>query len=267
MRLRSGTTLEQAEASGSEAEETMQDDNYSTQAVWGSPIPTSESPIDRRLSPSPPLGEAGPSNPAPTRPRPGQQSYPEAHHPGTDFLLYDSWRNDSADDFNYEEQTSNSQSPPNYSQSQSDPYNTSNPGSQPPPAAPSPPPNDYGHLAEDYGYENRRQPITPTQASPPMERYTQDQEAWNYEAPISAEQRRQMLTEDIPDLKRDREYDDKMEEDLTKLTEEERRRKRPRRRRGRASSPKDMRDRGRHRDSDRDRRGGGHGSGQAVWSA
>ncbi|KAG4443201.1 hypothetical protein IFR05_001343 [Cadophora sp. M221] len=264
MRLRSGTTLEQAEASGSEAEETMQDDNYSTQAVWGSPIPTSESPIDRRLSPSPPLGEAGPSNPAPTHPRRGQQSYPEAHHPGTDFLLYDSWRNDSADDFNYEEQTSNSQSSYIHSQSQSDPYDPSNPGSQPPPAAPSPPPNDYGRLADDYTYEERRQPTTPAQASPPLERYTQEEEAWNYATPILAEQRRNILMGDIPDLKRDRVYDDKMEEDLTKLTEEERRRKRPRKRREKTPPPKNMRGKGRDRDFDRDRRGGGYGSGQAV---
>ncbi|KAH7354981.1 hypothetical protein BKA65DRAFT_232205 [Rhexocercosporidium sp. MPI-PUGE-AT-0058] len=266
MRLRSGITVEQAAASGSEPEETMQDDNYSTQAVWGSPFPTSESPIDRRLSPSPPMGEAGPSNPASTNPHPGQQSYPEAHHPGTDFLLYDSWREDSADDFNYEEQTSNSQSPAIQSQSQSDPYSTSNPGSQAPPAAPSPPPNDYGYLAQNDGYGDPRQRNTPTQTSPPMERYYQDQEAWSYAAPIPAEQRREMLTEGIPDLKRDTPYDDKMEDDLTKLTEEERR-KRPRRKRGREPSPKDMRDRRRDRDPDRDRRGGGQGSGQAIWSA
>lgn len=245
----------------------MQDDNYSTQAVWGSPLPTSNSPVDHRSPPTPPHGEAGPSNPPPANPRPGQQSYPEAHHPGTDFLLYDSWRDDSADDFNFEEQTRNSQSPPMHSQSQSDPYSTSNPGSQPPPAAPTPP-NDYGFPAADDRYEDQHyQHVTPLQTSHPIQRYTQDPGAWSPAAQISAEQRREMLSEDVPDLKRGREDNDKLEEDLAKLTGEDGRRKRARRGKRRAPSPKDGRGQRRDRDFDRDRRGGGQGNGQAIRSS
>lgn len=258
--------MDQAEASRNEAEEeTMQEDNYSTQAVWGSPLQTSNSPSDHR--PSPPVGEAGPSNPPAATPHPGQQSYPEAHHLGTDFLLYDSWRGDPADEFNYEEQTRYSQSPPMHSQSQSDPYSTSDPSSQPPPAAPTPP-NDYGFPAAEDRYEDQHyQHVTPIQTSPPIERWTRDQEAWSPAAQISPEQRREMLSEDFPDLKRDREYGDKMEEELVTLTEEESGRKRARRGKRRQPSPKDQRGRRRDRDFDRDRRGGGQGSGHAIRSS
>ena len=229
--------------------------------------PISNSPSDHRSSPSPPLGEAGPSNSPPANSHPGQQSYPEVHHPGTDFLLYESWRGDSADEFNYEEQTRFSQSPPMHSQSQSDPYSTSDPSSQPPPAVPTPP-NDYGFPAAEDVYEDQHyQHVTPLQTPHPIQRYTQDQEAWSPAAQISPEQRSQMLSEDIPDLKRDREYDDKMEEELATLTDEGKRRKRAKKGKRRQSTPKDQRGQRRDRDFDRDRRDGGQGSGHAIRSS
>ncbi|KAL2070570.1 hypothetical protein VTL71DRAFT_13596 [Oculimacula yallundae] len=278
MRLRSSTSLEQAESSASEAEETMQEDNYSTQAVRGSPVPHSQSPRNRRRSPSPPLGQAGPSNTAPAHSHRGQQSYPETHHSGTDFLLYDSWHNDSADDFDPEEPVVNSRSPHIYSPNGTEPYDISNPSSQIPPAAPSPPPNDYGYRAQPDLSDNHRRNLTPIQTSPPIQRWTQDRGAWNPAAPMSAEERKERLTEDIPDLDLQQEwgYDDKMKRDLKDLSgegmaEEGRKRKRPRRRKERASSPHDRHGRGRGRDTDRDRdrdrRGGEEGAGRAVRSS
>ncbi|KAK0120832.1 hypothetical protein ONS96_011033 [Cadophora gregata f. sp. sojae] len=245
----------------------MQDDNYSTQAVWGSPLPTSNSPLNRWSSPSPPSGEAGPSNPPLASPHPGQHAYPAVPHPGTDSLLYDSWRDDSADDFNYEEQPHKSQSPHMHSRSQSDPYGTSNPDYQPPPTVPTPP-NDYGFPAANDGHEyQHHQHAKPLHTSNSIHRYTRDQEAWSPAAQISAEQRKELLAEDIPDLKREREYDDKMEEELAKLTEDEKRRKRARREKRRESSPKNRHGQRRDRDFGQDRRGGGQGSWHEVQSS
>ncbi|CZS89270.1 uncharacterized protein RAG0_00668 [Rhynchosporium agropyri] len=268
MRLRSSTNLERAETSASKAEGNMEEDNDSTRAVWGSPMTQSHSPEHHCISPSPPLGEAGPSNPAPAHSHRGQQSYAESHHPGEDFLLYDSWRDDRADAYGYEEHGISSQSPHTHSQSDPEPYDTSNAGSQPPPpAVPSPPPNDYRRRTANEEPENRDRRPTPLQTLPPIQRWTRDRGAWSTEAPVSAERRRDMLTKDVPDLdsKRDMEYDDKMQTDLSKLAEEGRKRKRARGRKS-ASSPDYRQGKRRDRDSDRDRdrRGGQQGTGQAV---
>ncbi|CAL3967128.1 unnamed protein product [Diplocarpon coronariae] len=235
-------------------------DSYSTQATWGSAA-SSYSPSELpRPSLSPEPAEAGPSNPAPHNIDP----QPHVFHSGGDLPMHEPWGG-SGDGEAHEEHSPHSQS----SLARS-PYSSRNPsysGPQPPPCAPPAPENDHGGVTEQGPHGRPAHPAQPHQQYL-LRRFAADEDhhgPWSAALPGSAEQRREILAEGIPGLKRPAEYEDKLEEDLSKMTrEEQERRKRAKKAKGKVALT-DVTVRGRDGNPDCDRRGGRRG--QAVWAA